>query len=1675
MSIERPAPKKALSKKRKRAPAPEAAPSSQEAGLWKGLDLLLSLRSRDIPNDRKIDLVFNFIGEDRRNGVVQTTRLISFLADWIQHLLISTDSCLDFRLWIILKFCLEKSAVGVSHNLLRSIAQGLTHAFSSLDDGDSSRFLLAFIDCVSLLLKLNGRNFNAAGVDLWTSCAVPAVHLLSRISSKDCNPFSSKEELLGLLILLLDHFVSFMRFHPSPKTIFKPFVDRLLQPLVELLALLEENAGSSVFSAVEDCLYNGLCHPSHIAGFSALRNLNVKSLNESYHRHFFLKFQEIVHKKNAVAMGGLGHVFQVFVNSMMSKSENGSSSGLFEVFYQFMEPLFLDCKKFNELDIAMVETEILGFCSSIRTANDLLGVAAGKRIYDRTQDSAEGDFFCFLKRLYDEIVVAIRKLYGFWSSKSNVLANGLHLMARELVVSVGHFLEIEYNVIGDDMTDIWFMMLSYLAISDDSSLKNEILRVGRQLLDLYSDLRQATKPIFSLCEAMRSFKFHGDGSENGFSTNFPSGCLPPDARKKAVMAIVCSESIRLAVSNAIKSIPEGQAGECLCQLKSDFSEALTWLKSILSGACEIDSGNFFVEAELFGLISEIYCTVLESLVVTGSNSVLVGKSIDDLLSTVRMPLESFLQKEWCDFDCFYSCLAGKSLADRVSLLQTSSIFLCLFRLYVSCRSLSWNKSFITCSGKDWEGEEGHMVESYFSWLVNPSISLVSIIKGFSIYSSKEQVAKFPPLTYVLNMMAMQRLVDLKLLLKSFNYLVQRNKKLVQTQAQNKKLRHLIKVLRQEASDLTGFLIEPLLLFDAAKDSKWDFRVCSLNKKSLPIATFWLLSQNIDVWPNHASRKGLKAFSSLLISHWLDQGKGGYSSTNHVTFHGIAAEVLKDVSFYEQTVVLRHLTLRLSSIFKKTVQSLMFDAFGETSSLSDIVFNPSKDDVMISVGVLSSLLLEMRTLEGLLNLSCILSEICDDQGILAAIVCYILYLERVLVSAIMSHDQLSNEVRFDLLKLFVSCRRTLKQLCFSSCKFINVSDQSTIQWLLPSVSRVVGLRASFFRDKLSSDVNSLFFRLLDHTSYLFSSLCGVINVSSVEIDTKLTSVAADLELKTKACNVKQGNNNEVSCILSCLQGFVWGLVSMPCVLDEIFPVEKSMDLFEEFLDRCVMMILPSDHDDQHHLKLSVLRSSLEGENLDIAFLIRQIFLSAAGILKFRQSRLLQKPQKRHHLCNYLRSTSANALIESADLLSFGESPSHLFVYMDGIIKYLEVLGSCLTADSSVLSGGLYSQMVNIHLRAMGKCISLQGKAATLASHETAAESEEHSIDVCSASLTSQKLDELRSRLRLSFKELLREQLRSKFVLLIQSLGSILVGMRRGGMCNDRVSAIIAAGLDFLDLVFDSFSGDKLFGIIKDHAQNLVGSLFNIILHLQGPFIFSGKAYAFDELGVDADPGSTVLMCVEILRKFSRRNAQLKMDPCFVGQSLRVPSSLFMHFHQIKSSQSPSQTRKSIGRFFLDLYAACCRLLCTVIRHQKSETTQCIALLEDSTTTLLVCLESHDEEGDGQFALNVEEASTCAGFLRRVYEEIGQQKDSVGTFASHFLSDYLSVCSGTGPRKTGITREVDEALRPGMYALVDICSPGDFQKLHTILGEGPCRRALANLRNDYKLYFQYQGKI
>lgn len=141
------------------------------------------------------------------------------------------------------------------------------------------------------------------------------------------------------------------------------------------------------------------------------------------------------------------------------------------------------------------------------------------------------------------------------------------------------------------------------------------------------------------------------------------------------------------------------------------------------------------------------------------------------------------------------------------------------------------------------------------------------------------------------------------------------------------------------------------------------------------------------------------------------------------------------------------------------------------------------------------------------------------------------------------------------------------------------------------------------------------------------------------------------------------------------------------------------------------------------------------------------------------------------------------------------------------------------------------------------------------------------------------------------------------------------------------------------------------MVKRHIQNLIAALFNIIVHLQSPIIFYEKQLNCGRKN-GPDPGSVVLMCIEVLTRVSGKHALFQMDSWHVAQSLRVPAALFQDIRQLSISEAPvpsnsaifsddqnsntveSQTSIAVDRqFSINLFAACCRLLYTILKHHK----------------------------------------------------------------------------------------------------------------------------------------------
>jgi len=155
---------------------------------------------------------------------------------------------------------------------------------------------------------------------------------------------------------------------------------------------------------------------------------------------------------------------------------------------------------------------------------------------------------------------------------------------------------------------------------------------------------------------------------------------------------------------------------------------------------------------------------------------------------------------------------------------------------------------------------------------------------------------------------------------------------------------------------------------------------------------------------------------------------------------------------------------------------------------------------------------------------------------------------------------------------------------------------------------------------------------------------------------------------------------------------------------------------------------------------------------------------------------------------------------------------------------------------------------------------------------------------------------------------------------------------------------------LVLILACFVGRKHLNVVKRHIQSLVACLFNIILHLQGPLVFYGNKI-LNKGNAYPDPGAVILMCIEVLTRVSGKHAIYQLSSLHVGQSLRIPSALFQNLFSIRISEGPppnslrfldnQYTEIVEGKdycvvdrqFSIDLFAACCRLLSTVLKHHK----------------------------------------------------------------------------------------------------------------------------------------------
>ncbi|KAL4320201.1 hypothetical protein GQ457_18G017920 [Hibiscus cannabinus] len=1953
---------------------------------WRNLQLILSLQNKQIDLQKKVELAFDFVDsieKEVRNDVgdddetVNISRLIVFLSDWCQSLLVSpgkkkyVEACLDFRCWRIFEFCLKESlklyvSLNFSRNLLRAIGYVARNVLSFVSDpslssnesvfaGEEFELFGVVLDCVSLMFSFQNGLSNE-NLELWISNIDPVLKLVHKIYAQNLVGSNIGAFAIQFSCVVLEPFAKFLRIHPTRKNGFRDFVDKLLEPLLLLLddvLYSQVNENNSVLTKklsvlVEDVLSHGLFHPVHIDGFLGLRgvekyapSIEAKDSNlviKSYHRHLFDKLESIVKLKKNMVLSGIGQLFHLFVGRIkkqkgasdagtsgkdrgtrrleddlsghlstdLSRSsraipDNNYSSGtysaesrksLFDFFVQLLEPLLLEMDGYMQSNLA-ARVSLVDVHCTLKSVNSLLASFVHEKVYTRTEDISEGACLNFLKKAYNTVVSFAAKLLGMSDSDidGKTRKEMFPLLAKELFLAVGYFLDIEYDVIGSDLISLWFMMLSYLASlsyldsPDQCLLTSAILDLGCQLVNLYSALRQVNYSIFTLCKAVRLLISHHHEGEMSCTRFFSdSGSFYNEATAASVGILLGSQEFKLSIHHAVKFIPEGQASELIQQLTADVTESMKWMEigsSVTEGkeigrlhVSDHDMLSFHIQAKLLGrVLSEIYMVLLDSLSVTAGNCSLLGPSIKELVSTIYPCISSLGDQNLDGVDTLFSVM-GSTSKNMVGENEKESrgisiqwIFVFLFRLYISCRSLyrqvisltppgtsrklslAMGDSFTAYTGRDWMEKSDWTDDGYFSWIINPSPPLLDLIHHISDTYFKDNIEDCYPLIYILHIMALQRLVDLSRHRSSLEYLLQRNEKLVRIKKfddadlslyskKDKKLKKRISILEQEAVELADFVLGYLSLIadnylsilssddtscetKAHESDKWDFGICSMNKKSLPIAIWWSICQNIDILCIYSSSKKLKkkfkTFLTLLIQtslpclskcfqqgvkHKIDED----GRLKKITLFQISQNLLQDSTLYDHKFVRRNLPSRFCHALENLVLLLFSDSlvsdknFDSFPVWSEVLITLENSSAAVSMKQTTLPFTNVKDCRSLLNLLCWMPKGYLSSKSFSKLVTCVLHLDRYVVAELLHCQGTPSSYGFyELFQLFVTCRKTLKNIFMALCEekietnlssLITVAEGSYfITWLFKSVSAVIELLDTMSEDCMSnSEIKK--FSLMDHTSYVFFAISkyqfgqivhffgnskqpgegfsGVVSEQSIlnesnlrfnylkdnEALRSLTIMAEGLKEQAENLLVpskevldnalvgiekKAVNINKMSFMISCFGGFLWGLASalnqagercgelkaklLRWKREPLLKLNLCINVFVDFINDALRMFLENDQQPRngsdspiidkldyckdsenlgvlHCLNKHLLVGLVKGDHPDRAFLLRQLLITYSAIprLNFR----VDGAQSSSGMAPLIIKFSQFLLLELAN--SVESPPPFTFVWLDGAVKYLEELGSHFTSTDSTL----YANLIGLHLRAIGKCISLQGKRATLESHERESSTkilhDDTGLSESFLSYDSHCLDEFKARLRMSFKMFIKNPSELQLLSAIQAIERALVGVQgaharmyeitTGSADGSMVSSTVAAGIDCLDLILEHCSGRKCLNVVRSHIKSFVAALFNIILHLQSPLIFYEKV-ASNEGDRNPDPGSVVLMCVEVLTRVSGKHALFQMDLCHIGQSLRIPGALFQDFHQLRISEAPissnlfldEQNHTSIvsmkshvldRQFSVNLFAASCRLLYTVLKHHKSECERCIAVLEQSVSFLLHCLETVDADlvvRKGYFSWEVQEGQKCAGFLRRIYEEIRQQKDVFAGHCYKFLSTYIWVFSGYGPRKTGIRREIDDALKPGVYALIDACSANDLQYLHTVFGEGPCRNTLASLQRDYKLNFQYEGKV
>ncbi|KAJ6906320.1 hypothetical protein NC652_023922 [Populus alba x Populus x berolinensis] len=438
------------------------------------------------------------------------------------------------------------------------------------------------------------------------------------------------------------------------------------------------------------------------------------------------------------------------------------------------------------------------------------------------------------------------------------------------------------------------------------------------------------------------------------------------------------------------------------------------------------------------------------------------------------------------------------------------------------------------------------------------------------------------------------------------------------------------------------------------------------------------------------------------------------------------------------------------------------------------------------------------------------------------------------------DSFFSRKQYELLRLLVTCRKALKYLIMAYCEEkiaqsslipILSEDVRSVLWLFKSMSVVFRLQETLSEDN-ACEVTDMIFSLMDQTSYVF------LTQSKYQCTCAVDSIIAE-----KTCT--ELPNSDVAQEQSSVNK------SNPCLdTSNDFESWKRVIIIAESLEEQTQDLIIS-------LKDALFKNA--GDEIDAVdwnklFSIVSCFCGFMwGLASALDHTNATDSDYKHGAKFYWHAQVL--LLKLADGTEVPKPFS--FVWLDGVLKYLQELGSHFPITNPTLTRKAYAKLLVSLLKALGKCISLQGKEAPLASRDEQSSTKTLHSHIGSASLSyPYHLDEFKARLRMYSK------------------------------VSSTVAAALTAWIWFWNM-FQEVKPDSpcllnrpstilLTGIGTLHNDSSVAALFNIILHVESPLIFYGIAMGSDR-DKGPDPGAVILVCVEVLTRVSGKRALFKWIP------------------------------------------------------------------------------------------------------------------------------------------------------------------------------------------------------